>query len=68
MPVMIRHGTADGNIPVTEARLLYAAAHEPKVMIEVEGAGHLEAWEGGGREPALKPNFDHVLSEATEKT
>ena len=53
-PVMILHGTADTNIPLAEARRLYAAAHEPKSMIEVEGAGHLGAWEGGAREPALK--------------
>ena len=52
VPVMILHGTADTNIPITEARRLYAAALEPK-MIEVEGAGHLDAWEGGAREPAL---------------
>ena len=51
---MILHGTADSNIPITEARRLYAAAREPKTMIEVEGAGHLAAWEGGAREPALK--------------
>ena len=54
VPVMILHGTADANVPVTEARRLYAAAREPKTMIEVEGAGHLAAWEGGAREPALK--------------
>ena len=53
-PVMILHGTADTNVPVAEARRLYAAANEPKTMIEVEGAGHLSAWEGGAREPALK--------------
>ena len=50
---MILHGTADENIPVTEARRLYAAAREPKTMIEVEGAGHLAAWEGGAKAPAL---------------
>ena len=53
VPVMILHGTADTNVPVTEARRLYAAAREPKIMIEVKGAGHLDAWEGGAREPAL---------------
>jgi fermentation-respiration switch protein FrsA (DUF1100 family) len=53
VPVMILHGTADENIPVTEARRLYAAAREPKTMIEVEGAGHLAAWEGGAKAPAL---------------
>jgi fermentation-respiration switch protein FrsA (DUF1100 family) len=54
VPVMILHGTADSNIPITEARRLYAAARQPKTMIEVEGAGHLAAWEGGASEPALE--------------
>ena len=54
VPVMILHGTADDNIPITEARRLYAAAREPKIMIEVEGAGHLAAWEGGAEAPALE--------------
>jgi uncharacterized protein len=54
VPVMILHGTADENVPVTEARRLYAAARQPKTMIEVEGAGLLAAWEGGAKAPALK--------------
>lgn len=54
VPVMILHGTADANIPIEEARRLFAAAREPKRMIEVEGAGHLAAWEGGGAKPALE--------------
>ena len=54
VPVMILHGTADSNIPITEARRLYAAAREPKTMMEVEGAGHLDAWEGGASQSALK--------------
>jgi uncharacterized protein len=54
VPVMILHGTADENVPVTEARRLYAAARQPKTMIEVEGAGHLAAWEGGAKAPALE--------------
>ena len=53
VPVMILHGTADSNVPITEARRLYSAAGEPKTMIEVEGAGHLDAWEVGAREPAI---------------
>jgi fermentation-respiration switch protein FrsA (DUF1100 family) len=53
VPVMILHGTADPNVPVGEARRLYAAAREPKRIILVEGAGHLSAWEGGGEAPAL---------------
>jgi hypothetical protein len=51
---MILHGTADENVPVTEARRLYAAARQPKTMIEVEGAGLLAAWEGGAKAPALE--------------
>jgi pimeloyl-ACP methyl ester carboxylesterase len=53
VPLMILHGTADAAVPVAEARRLYAAAHEPKIMIEVEGAGHLAAWEGGAEARAL---------------
>jgi pimeloyl-ACP methyl ester carboxylesterase len=47
VPLLILHGTADDSVPVTEARRLYAAARDPKIMIEVDGAGHLAAWEGG---------------------
>lgn len=54
VPLMILHGTADPNIPIAEARRLYAAAHEPKTMIEVEGAGHLAAYDNGGEGPALE--------------
>jgi alpha-beta hydrolase superfamily lysophospholipase len=52
-PVMILHGTADDAIPITEARRLYIAAHEPKAMIEVSGAGHAAVWFGATRERAL---------------
>ncbi len=53
VPVMILHGTADRSIPIAEARRLYAAAREPKTMIEVEGAGHGGVWVGAARERAL---------------
>jgi uncharacterized protein len=53
VPVMILHGTADPTVPIGEARRLYAAAHQPKTMIEIAGAGHLDAWEGGGEAAAL---------------
>jgi len=52
-PVLILHGTADQNIPIAEARRLFAAAHEPKEMIEIAGAGHLQGYDSGGRERAL---------------
>jgi uncharacterized protein len=54
VPLMILHGTADGAIPIGEARRLYAAAHEPKTMIEVKGVGHLAAYDSGGERPALE--------------
>jgi hypothetical protein len=54
VPVMILHGTADRNIPIAEARRLYAAAREPKEMIEVEGVGHLAAYDNGGEDRALQ--------------
>jgi len=53
VPVMILHATADDAIPISEARRLYAAAREPKEMIEVDGANHAEVWFGPTRDRAL---------------
>ncbi|HEV8678473.1 MAG TPA: alpha/beta fold hydrolase [Stellaceae bacterium] len=53
VPVMILHGTADQTIRIGEARRVYAAAREPKTMIEVEGAGHVQTWFGPARDRAL---------------
>jgi fermentation-respiration switch protein FrsA (DUF1100 family) len=53
-PVMILHGTLDRPIPVGEARRLFAAAREPKTMIEVEGVGHLAAYAGEGKRRAIE--------------
>jgi fermentation-respiration switch protein FrsA (DUF1100 family) len=52
-PLMILHRTSDPDIPVGEARRLFAAAREPKAMIEAEGDGHLDAYTGVGKRPAL---------------
>lgn len=54
VPVMIMHSTMDRAIPIAEARRLYAAAREPKTMIEVDAANHAEVWFGETRERALK--------------
>lgn len=43
-PLLIVHGTADDQVPIEEGRRLYAAAHEPKRMLEVIGAGHTQVW------------------------
>jgi hypothetical protein len=53
-PILMLHGTDDPAIPVAEARRLYAAAREPKAIFIVDGAGHLDAWEGGGEKLALE--------------
>ncbi len=39
-PVLITHGTLDRTIPVSQAHILYEAAHEPKKLLIIEGAGH----------------------------
>jgi fermentation-respiration switch protein FrsA (DUF1100 family) len=53
VPVMMLHGTEDHAIPIEEARRLYAAAREPKELIEVAGAGHAAVWFGPTRDRAL---------------
>jgi pimeloyl-ACP methyl ester carboxylesterase len=39
VPVVIVHGTADGNVPIEQARTLHHAAPRSR-LIEIEGAGH----------------------------
>ena len=53
VPVMMLHGTLDYAIPIDEARRLYAAARQPKELIEVAGAGHAAVWFGATRDRAL---------------
>jgi alpha-beta hydrolase superfamily lysophospholipase len=54
VPVLILAGTADDVTLIGEARRLFAAAHEPKRMIEVDGAGHCGAWDGQAKAAALE--------------
>jgi alpha-beta hydrolase superfamily lysophospholipase len=53
VPVLMLHGTEDRVILPEDARRLYAAAREPKELIEVEGAGHAGVWFGPARDRAL---------------
>lgn len=46
IPLLFIHGTADQVIPVEHSRRLLADAREPKRLIEVPGAGHLEPMTG----------------------
>lgn len=50
-PVLIAHGDPDWTIPTAEARLLFAAANEPKKLLIVPGAGHVVF--GSAGEPYL---------------
>jgi hypothetical protein len=54
VPVMIIRGSADATISSEDAHRLYDAARQPKTMIEVEGAGHAEAWQGEAKSMALE--------------
>ena len=38
--IVIAHGTADGLVPIDQAKRLYAAANEPKTFVAVQDAGH----------------------------
>lgn len=46
-PILIAHGDPDGTIPTAEARLLFAAANEPKHLLIVPGAGHVVFGQAG---------------------
>ena len=39
-PVLMTHGTADNVVPFSHGDRLFAAAHEPKQFVRVEGGGH----------------------------
>ena len=47
-PILIAHGDADDVVPVAHARLLHAAAAEPKSLQIVRGAGHSNVLSAGG--------------------
>ena len=49
MPILIIHGYDDTTIPPTHGRRLFAAAREPKSLLEVPGA-HDDAYEVSARE------------------
>jgi len=48
-PILIVHGTSDEVIPFAMAQQLFAAAPEPKRFYPVEGAGHNDLLEVGGK-------------------
>jgi fermentation-respiration switch protein FrsA (DUF1100 family) len=46
-PVSIVHGTDDPLMPLSMARAIFAAARDPKLLIEIEGGGHVLPAEAG---------------------
>ena len=47
VPLLIVHGDQDDVIPVEMGRRLFAAAHQPKELAIIKGAGHNNHWEFG---------------------
>jgi fermentation-respiration switch protein FrsA (DUF1100 family) len=50
LPKLFLHGTEDEIVPYKLGRKLYSAAAEPKQFYDIEGAGHNDSVQVGGRE------------------
>lgn len=50
VPVHVAHGTRDVVIPVRMGRAVFAAAKRPGALLIVEGAGHNDVADAGGRD------------------
>lgn len=48
-PVLIFHGTSDRLVPIEMGRLVAAAAAGPVELVPIQGAGHNETYDLGGR-------------------
>lgn len=68
-PLLFIHGTSDAVIPLSHSQRLFADAREPKRLVEVKGARHLEpmidARFGATYQRVLADFFDAALREAT---
>jgi hypothetical protein len=49
-PVLVFHGTADRLVPMDMGRRVAEAAPGPVEFVMIEGAGHNETYDVGGRE------------------
>lgn len=67
-PLLLVHGEKDGYIPVDQARILYAAAGDPKFMWIVPGAKHNQSAIVAPQEHALRTVwfFDRYLALSTD--
>jgi len=68
IPLLLIHGTADAVIPLAHSQRLLADAREPRRLVEVEGAGHLEPLSapryGTTYQRVLLDFFDAALKQA----
>ncbi len=48
-PILIFHGTADKLVPIEMGRAVAAAAAGPVEFVMIEGAGHNDTYDGGGK-------------------
>jgi fermentation-respiration switch protein FrsA (DUF1100 family) len=61
-PLLIMHGDADFVIPQSQARRLFAAAHEPKQAFWPTGVGHNDLFDNGGFATAREFIEKHVAA------
>lgn len=52
VPWLLVHGDADDVVPIEDSREIFAAANEPKQLIEIPGANHV--FSGEGEEPMVE--------------
>lgn len=53
-PILVLHGDADGTIPLSQGRALFARAREPKRMIVYPGGGHNDLYLHGSARDAAR--------------
>ena len=63
LPIVLVHGTADREVPFAMSARLYDAAHSPKRLVTVEGAGHEDAMPKGGE--SLKRAIGELVRKCT---
>ena len=47
-PLLVLHGERDGVVPITQSKLLFEAAPEPKIYLALPGVDHVGVLENGG--------------------
>jgi hypothetical protein len=64
-PVLIMHGKADEVIPFQHGQKLFAAAHEPKLSLWVDDAGHNDfMWVAGEQYTKTLRKFIQLIQQA----